>query len=159
MFIRKIALASFLIAGFITSGAMAQTTTATAIRTISFPLIGLGSSQTAQITVANLAAASSSGTAASCTGSISFLNAAGTTIGTATSFTLASGVISSATLPFAKVGATGSHVVVRAVITETPASGVPCQLDSLLEVYDTASGVDARTTDGGTISTGGLGHS
>jgi hypothetical protein len=43
------------------------------------------------------------------------------------------------------------------VVTDTPASGVPCQLDTLVEVYDTASGVDARTTEGATIGSGGGG--
>src|SRR6266700_6609755 len=141
MLLRQIPLGAFLLSSFISTGAMAQTT-----RNVNFPLIGLGTSQTAQITVANLASASSSGTAASCAGTISFLNSAGTAIGTATSFTLASGAISSATLPFAKAGATGSHTVVRGLIVLTVTSGVPCQLDSLLEVYDTASGVDARTS-------------
>ena len=43
----------------------------------SFGPIGLASSETAQINVVNTAAASSSGTAASCTGSVSFVNASG----------------------------------------------------------------------------------
>ena len=44
----------------------------------------------------NLANAPSSGPAASCIGSIAFFNAAGTTIGTATTFTLGTGQVASA---------------------------------------------------------------
>jgi len=153
MTIRKEQLNALLIAGLITTSAMAQTTSTTT-RTINFPLIGLGSSQTVQVSVANSATTSSSGTAASCTGTIAFFTAAGTAIGAATPFTVASGVVFAATLPFSKAGGTGSHAVVRAVVTDTPASGVPCQLNTLVEVYDTASGVDARTLEGSTIGSG-----
>jgi len=63
-------------------------------------LVGLGSTETAQVAVVNLANAPSSGPAASCTGSIAFFNAAGTAIGTATTFTLGTGQVASARLPF-----------------------------------------------------------
>ena len=147
MFFRKLTLASIAVFGLIAGSAIAQTTTATpATRTSSFPLIGMGSTETAQISVINVATASSSGTAASCTGTIAFLNSAGTTIGTATPFTLAGGLISSAKLPFSSSGSTGVHGVVRGLVTLTVASGVPCQLDSLLEVYDTTTGVTRTST-------------
>jgi len=154
MFLRRFLLASMAMCSLTAVGALAQSTTSsTTTRTISFPLIGLGSTQTAQVNVVNLATASSSGTAASCTGTIAFLNASGSTIGTASSFTVTSGQMYSATLPFSKSGAAGSHGVVRGVVTVTPASGVPCELESALEVYDTNTGVDASVTSQ-TMSTG-----
>lgn len=107
------------------------------------PPVGVASSETAQLNVVNTASASSAGTAASCTGTISFVNASGAAIGTATSFTLASGVISSVPLPFAKIGVTGTRTEVRGVITNTVTlgSGVPCSLEATLETYDTSTGV------------------
>jgi hypothetical protein len=71
------------------------------------------------------------------------LNASGTAIGTATPFTIASGVITSVSLPFAKVGATGTRTEIRGVITRTVTlnSGVPCALEATFETYDTSTGV------------------
>lgn len=126
--------------------AMAQTTTTsgTVTRQTSTPPIGLASTETAQINVSNLATATSSGTAASCTGSISFVNASGTTIGTATSFTVTSGETSSVTLPYSKSGGSGARTEIRGIIsqTETEGSGAaPCSLVSSLETYDSSSSV------------------
>ena len=123
--------------------AQTSTSTGTVTQTTNTPVVGLASSETAQINVVNAAAASSSGTAASCTGTISFLNASGTAIGTATSFTVGSGVINSVSLPFAKVGVTGTRTEIRGVITHTVTlnSGVPCSLEATLETYDTSTGV------------------
>ena len=126
------------------AAAMAQTTTSgTATRTSTSAPIGLGSTETAQVNVVNTATASSSGTAASCTGSISFLNASGTTIGTATSFTVTSGQIFSATLPFTKAGASGTRTEVRAVVSLTVTTGTgaaPCGLATSIETYDSSTG-------------------
>ena len=60
--------------------------------------MGLAPGETVQVNLVNLASASSSGTAASCAGSVSFYNAAGSIIGTATTFTLTSGQITSVEL-------------------------------------------------------------
>jgi hypothetical protein len=125
---------------------MAQTNTTTnpVTRQSSFPVVGLASTETVQVNVVNNAAATASGTAASCTGTISFLNATGNTIGTATSFTVGSGQIFSAALPFTGTGATsGSRTLIRGVVavTFTPGSGVPCRLASTLETFDTTTGV------------------
>jgi hypothetical protein len=130
-------------AGLTAAIAIAQTTTSssTTTQTTSFPPVGLASSETAQINVTNLATASSSGTAASCTGTISFLSASGTVIGSATSFTAASGVTASVTLPFAKTASTSVRTEVRGVIALTSVSKVPCSLSTSLETYDTTSGV------------------
>src|SRR5580658_344677 len=107
--------------------AMAQTTTTTTTTTqeSSSAPVGLAASETAQINLTNLATESASGTAASCTGTIAFVNAAGTTIGTPTSFTIAAGVTSSAALAFATGGAT-ARTEIRGVVTLTQTSGVPC---------------------------------
>src|SRR5260370_40320163 len=80
------------------SSAFAQSTTNT--RDFNLPPVGLGATETAEINVVNFAANAPDGTAASCTGSISFLNASGATIGSATPFTVTSGQIFSAHLPF-----------------------------------------------------------
>ena len=121
------------------AAAFAQSTTATT-RQFSFPLTSLGSTETMQINLLNTASNSTSGTAASCTGSVSFLNSSGTVIGSATAFTLASGQLNSISLPFAKAGISGNRGIVRAVISETRASGVPCSLVFSLETFDTSSG-------------------
>lgn len=125
--------------------ALAQTTTSsTSTVTSSSGPIGLGSSETLQVNVVNVASNSSSGTAASCTGTIGFVNSSGTAIGSATSFTVTSGQISSVSLPFAKVGASGARTEVRAVVTLTVTTGsgaAPCELRSSLETFDTSTGV------------------
>ena len=142
--------------------ALAQTTTTgtTTTRSFTYPPVGLGSSETAQLNVVNDATTSSSGTAASCTGTIAFLNASGTAIGTATSFTVTSGQIASASLPFSRVGATGIRTEIRGVITltTTTGSGVPCSLASSLETFDTSSGATHLHLDqGGGLEGGGPG--
>src|SRR5258706_11123090 len=83
------------------ASAFAQGSTGSTTTTIqfSFPPTGLALTETAQINVTNIAAASSTGTAASCTGSVSFVNSSGATIGTATSFTVGTGQIASVSLP------------------------------------------------------------
>jgi hypothetical protein len=132
-------------AAFTAAVALSQTTTGgTVTETSNTPPIGLASSETAQINVVNTASASSSGTAASCTGTISFLNASGTAIGAATPFTVGSGVISSVSLPFAKVGVTGTRTEIRGVIARTVSLGsgaAPCALEATFETYDTSTGV------------------
>src|SRR5689334_8458527 len=101
----------WVLAAFTVASAFAQTTTTTntVTRQFGFGPMGLASTETAQINVVNTAAASSSGTAASCTGGISFVNASGAAIGSATSFTVGTGQISSVTLPFSKLGASGTR--------------------------------------------------
>ncbi len=131
-------------AAFTAAAALSQTTTSgTVTETSNTAPVGLASSETAQVNLLNAASASSNGTAASCTGTVSFLNASGTAIGTATPFTIASGVITSVSLPFGKAGVTGTRTEIRAVITRTVTlnSGVPCALQATLETYDTATGV------------------
>ncbi len=143
MYIRSFALLFLGLAGAFLASAQTTTTTTTPTRTLSFPLVGLGNTQTARINVLNSASNSSSGTAASCAGSISFLAPGGTTIGTATSFTLTSGQLATASLPFASSGGSGNHIVINGEVqltapTTTPRP--PCALQVSFELDDTASG-------------------
>ena len=162
MFRRSIS-STFALAALTAVGAFAQTTTSTtSTRSFTYPPVGLGSSETAQVNVVNIASNSSSGTAASCTGSISFVNAAGTAIGSATSFTVTSGQIATATLAFSRVGATGVRTEVRAVVSLTVTSGsnVPCDLVTSLETFDTTSGATHLHLDeGGGLEGGHPGRS
>jgi hypothetical protein len=134
------------------------TTTTTSTRSSSLAPVGLATGETIQVNLVNLATASSSGTAASCTGSVSFFNAAGAIIGTATSFTLTSGQITSVKLPYASAGAAGQRAVVRPVITATRTSSVPCSLDASVETFDTATGVTHVFQSGGAPAGGPGGH-
>lgn len=137
------------IAGVTALSTMAQavtTTTAASTRTTALPPFGLGTTETARINLTNVAVASQAGTAASCEGSVAFLNAAGATIGTATTFKIATLVISSVSLPFASAGLTGPRGVVRAAITvnhpatSSTAPAPPCSLLTSLETFETVSG-------------------
>jgi hypothetical protein len=109
-----------------------------------FAPIGLGSSETASITVMNAATATSPGggsAAPSCTGTISFSNAKGA-IGTPTSFTVASGQFMTVTLPFASAGLSGIRGEIQgnvALVTATSAP-TPCLLVASMETYDSATG-------------------
>jgi hypothetical protein len=121
--------------------ALAQTTTNT--RDFNLPPVGLGATETAEISVTNLAANASDGTAASCSGSILFHNSGGSLIGSATAFTIASGQISSARLPFSSAGATGTRTLIRGTVQLTLASSSPrppCSLAFSLATYDTSTG-------------------
>src|SRR5215472_15964449 len=91
------------------STALAQSTSTTTTRNFNLPPLGLGATETAEINVVNFAANASDGTAASCTGSISFVNASGATIGSATPFTVTSGQIFAAHLPFSGAGSSGTR--------------------------------------------------
>lgn len=127
----------------------ATTTPPTITRNSSFPPVGLAASETMQVNVANLAenpaTVTSTAPAASCTGSISFFNAAGTPIGTSTSFTVTAGETQSATMTLAKAGITGTtRAEIRAVIQSVTTEGrdaPPCSLASSLETFDTTLGV------------------
>jgi hypothetical protein len=150
-----------LLAAVAAFGALAQTTTTTSSATRDLGLTGLSATETAQIFVVNTASASSAGTAASCVGSLSFTNAAGTAIGTAVSFTLGTGQSATATLPYAQAGQSG-RAAIRAQITVTRTSGSnpPCLLRTLFETFDTTTGATHVHVDGGeeVVKGGGFGH-
>jgi hypothetical protein len=164
---RKTVLALVAVPFVVVVSAFGQTTFTNAIYTTTstLPPVGLASSETAQVNVVNTANVSvaylgsvSASTTPSCTGSIAFLDAKGLPIGTATTFTIGSGQISSVALPFAKAGASGLRTVIRAEIVTTvtvpapspgPVAGpnIPatpvlpaCALQSSFETYDTTTG-------------------
>jgi len=141
MFFRKSILPLTAIVILFASSAFAQTTTTSGTRSFDYPPAGLAASETMQINVLSSATASSSGTAASCTGTISFTSAAGAALGTAASFTVSSGEIFSAALPFAKTAATGTRTEVVGVVSITTTAGTPCGLRTSLETFDTETGV------------------
>jgi hypothetical protein len=148
-----------LLAVVVVSGAWAQTTTTTtASSTRDLGLAGLAATETAQILVVNTAAASNSGAAASCVGSLSFTNAAGAAIGTAVSFTLGSGQSAVATLPYSQAGQSGRAAIrARLTLTRTSGSNPPCGLATLFEIYDTTTGATHVHVDGGQEAFGGGG--
>ena len=144
-----------LLAAVAAAGAWAQTsTTSTSTRDIA--IAGLGANETAQLFVVNTATASGGGTAASCTGSLSYTNAAGTAIGTAVTFALGTGQSSSASLPYSQAGQSG-RAIVRAHLTLTRAGGsnAPCSLKTLFETFDTTTGATHVHVDGGQQTLGG----
>ena len=102
----------------------------------------------------NLASNANSGTAASCTGTVAFLNSAGTTIGTATPFTLAASAVTSVNLAFSNSGLTSPRGLIRTVLTTTSTSNVPCSLSFSLNTYDTATGVTHIFLTGSGIQSG-----
>ena len=113
-----------------------------------FPPVGLASSETASITVANTATSSSTtaamGTAPSCTGTISFSNANGP-IGTPASFTVGSGGLQTVTLSFASAGLTGNRGEIQGRVSLAISSATsstapaPCSLMLSLETYDSTT--------------------
>lgn len=143
MFFRSLPL---LIAGlFSVFSATAQTTPTNITRQYAFPPVGLGSTQTARVNVANTAANASSGTAASCTGTVTFVNASGTTIGSAMPFIVTSGQIFAASLPFGSTGVATNvtHTEFIASVqlnSPTTSPRPPCTLQTSLELDDTNSG-------------------
>ena len=110
---------------------------------VKFPSVGLASTETVRVSLVNTATALPSGTAASCTGNVAFVNAAGATIGSATNFTVASLATSSVSLAFAQSGFASPRGQVRVVVTATiPQTNVPpCNLMISVETMDSATGV------------------
>ena len=159
MFKTKFALTFLAIAG---CAAFAQTTTTgTVTRTFSFSPVGLAPSETASITVLNAASNTSSGTAASCTGTIAFMTvpsgSAGAIIGTATSFTnLGAGVSFQAKA----TGSGSARQEIRGVVTITvsTSSPAPCALEAVMETYDTGSGATHARIDGAQLNGFGPGR-
>jgi hypothetical protein len=130
----------FAITAVFAVSSFAQTTT-TRTTDYTFPLVGLGSTETIGVNLINLASNTSNGTASSCTGSVTFINAAGTTIGTATTFTLAAHAVTSINLPFSSSGISGIRGLIRTVLATTTSYNVPCSLSYTLNTFDTSSGV------------------
>ena len=109
------------------------------VSTFTFAPVGLGSTETLQVNVANLASNPTSGSPASCPAKVEFINASGAAIGSAASLTATAGETSSVKLTSAQAG-TGVRGEVRVAITLTITTGVPCSAVYSLETYDTSSG-------------------
>ena len=122
-------------------GLHAQTAT-TATRSLAFPPVGLAFSETAQINVANTATNPATGTAASCTGTISFNTATGAAAETPVKFTVTAGQIFSTELTAAKLGVVNgqrSEFIASVQVALTPRT--PCTLSISLETFDSTTGV------------------
>jgi hypothetical protein len=144
MNVLKVQLSLGLLVSLAAWGQMTATTTIiTSTLTQTSGPLGLGSTETLRVDLTNTATAvapTNSATAASCTGSVSFLNSSGATIGTATPFTVAAGATSPVSLAFVNAGFTGNRGELRVVISLTRTSGVPCQLETSISTFDTSSG-------------------
>lgn len=120
------------------------TATTTVTRDYNFPPVGLATTETAQVNVLNVAKASTAAgaTAPACTGTITFTNASGDTIGKATSFTTAGSQIFSAQLTSSELAATGTRGEFVAGIQLTTAipAKAPCSLVFSIETFDTTTG-------------------
>jgi hypothetical protein len=126
-------------------------------RVVNLPVVNVVSSQTVEVNVVNLApsvmavstgSVPTEGSTASCTGAITFYTSTGS-IGSGTPFTIGSGQIFSANLPYSAIPQTDLVITatgrtpVRAVvtITETVGARIPCALATNLETFDTSTGV------------------
>ena len=128
-----------------------STASASVTPTINLPPVGLGSTQTLEVNVANVASNSSSGTAASCTGTVTFVDATGKAIGAAQPFTLTAGQTSPLRLPFASSGGTAPRTTLRAVVSLTVPTTTPrppCTLDVSVDIFDTNTGATAAVISG-----------
>lgn len=125
------------------SVAMAQTPAPNAAtRQSSFPPVGLAFSETMQVNLFNQAANAPNGTAASCTGTVSFLDLNGKEIPkSGGTFTVAAGDTQSISLLGTVVDASmGSRAEIRAEISLTITRGTPCSLVQSLETFDSSTG-------------------
>jgi hypothetical protein len=167
---------SLLLVGLLTGTALAQEAAQpfSLSRTVYLPVVGLASSETAQVNVVNLASsaqpvnsggtAPSGGNTASCTGAITFYDISGSTVTSSASFTIGTGQIFSATLPYSQISTSStsasasSRTAIRAVVTSTGTASLssPCSLASNIETFDTATGVTHVHVEGGTLPLAGL---
>src|SRR5262249_14407196 len=118
---------------------------------VSLPPVGLGATETLEVNVANLASNSSNGTAASCTGTVTFFDATGKAIGAAQPFTVTAGQTSPVRLPFSSTGGTAPRTTLRAAVTltsPTAAPRPPCTLSVTVAIFETSSGATAAVIDG-----------
>jgi hypothetical protein len=107
--------------------------------------VGLASSETAQLNVVNIAPAptAAGATAPSCSGTITFADATGKTIGTPANFTTTGSQVSSTQLLFSQLPGSGSRgeFVASVQLTLSFPEKAPCALVFSLETFDTTSGV------------------
>lgn len=110
----------------------------------SFAPVGVAMTETMQVNLFNQAAAATTGTAPSCTGSVSFVDATGKAIsGAGGSFTVAAGQTQSISILGSKANtstSTGARAEIRVVVTLTQVRGTPCSLVDSLETFDSTTG-------------------
>jgi hypothetical protein len=112
-----------------------------------FPPVGLGSTETASITVVNTAASpaltqdNALPQSPSCSGTISFSNANGA-IGSPTTFQVGMDQFKTVTLPFASAGLTGIRGEIQGMVSLNVSNlqAIPCALMFSLEIYDSTTG-------------------
>jgi len=134
---------------------------------IVLPPIGLGPSETVEVNLLNNAKASPTGVAASCNGSVSIYDAAGSGIASAqntetpASFKLGTGEIYSVKLPDASAPGAAPSTPIRAEIALAPAASgppllgttlatPPCDLVFSFETYDSTTGITHAFVSGTT---------
>jgi hypothetical protein len=136
----------FLIAiSLYTCAALAQPALPTPTRTVDLPVVGLASSETAQVNVASpgFTGISDAPLPSPCTGTIAFYNASGAAIGSSTSFSITLAQVFSASVPYSAVvpgdpPPTGNgRTTIRAIVTTSAA----CAVIANIETFDTATGV------------------
>jgi len=134
----------WLICMFAAAGWAQVTAAPTFSRSYIFPPAGLSSTETAQVSLVNMAAGSgaSSTASASCTGSVTFTDSSGKTVGSAVTYTTTGSQIFSTQLTFSQLGATGtrSEFVASVQQTSSSSSNAPCSLRFSLETFDTTTG-------------------
>ncbi len=109
--------------------------------TVNLPVVGLASSETAQVNVASpgFTGINDAPFPTPCTGTITFYNASGAAIGSSTSFSIDLAQVSSATLPYSDV--TGTSGTARTTIRARVTTNTACSVTANIETFDTASGV------------------
>jgi hypothetical protein len=144
MRIGSLAFATCVLAGC----ALGQGTTtgsSTVTRDYAFPPVGLAGPETAQVNLVNIAPASttSGAPAPACTGTVTFANASGKTIGTPASFTTTGSQVTSMQLTFSQLDASGTRGEFLASVQLTTAfrQAALCSLVFSLETFDSSSGV------------------
>lgn len=161
MSIRTLILTSTALATWAACSASAQPGVTTSVtRQFTFPVVGIGSTETAEVIVSNQAVNSSNGTAASCTGNVSFTNAgSGASMSSPTNFTLAAGAISHVSIQ----GVAGSRTYILPAVQQTISNNngsarPPCTLEMTLEIYDTTTGATHAVLTLEGAASGGLGN-
>ena len=120
-------------------------TTPTFTRTFLFPAVGLAATESARIAAVNIAQTSHKGTAALCTGSISFTDALGKPVGAVSPFKdLPTGQIAHGDVSGFNPSNSSSvrnEYQGSVQVTVGPGASAPCSLLLTLEVFDTQTGV------------------
>ena len=122
--------------------------------TVNLPVVGLASSETAQVNVASpgFTGITDAPFPTPCTGTITFYSASGAAIGSPASFSITLAQVSSATLPYSDVtGTTGNaRTIIRARVTTNAA----CSVTANIETFDTTTGVTHVHVEGATTFAG-----